>query len=593
MIYLITKYAILFLLAAICGFLLGRWWVRRSLVDVTESYSSMNQLMSEKPWEAVLTRFDQSEAHLGKRLHEEIGGLSIPEATDLSGVELQLNLLRAKIEDIPQPDIPEVDLSGVNAQLRTLLDKVTGIPQPKIPDLDLSGVEQQIKSVTEKVDAIPQPEIPELDLSGVEAQLAKMVGSIEGIPQPTIPDLDLSSLERQLSDVAFKIENLPQPEIPEVDLSGVESQVGTAIAHIAAIPKPEAVDLSEVSGRLQALEAVVANIEIPEPIAPPSITPLREDIQSLKQWIENIELAAPASDLSPVVAKIDALDRIVKAIPLPKSTDLGPLNQKLNDIEKRIKDIHIPPQTPAVNLNPLQTEIREISQLIKSLPDRVKTDPVDLSPVNEKVEHIQQLIKAIDIPAAPSFDGLETSVAKLESQIANLSQSDQLSSIDQHILSTEKTIADFSARETVLQSDIEPLQIKLDQIENKVLNTNAPDLDPVYEKLQWIKEQLDKLIEAGSTANASTPQPPRLLDSADFGEKDDLKLISGVGPKLERLLNANGIYYFWQVASWSKADIKFIDDRLDVFKGRIGRDNWVAQAKKLRKEVHMEEASEA
>jgi predicted flap endonuclease-1-like 5' DNA nuclease len=70
------------------------------------------------------------------------------------------------------------------------------------------------------------------------------------------------------------------------------------------------------------------------------------------------------------------------------------------------------------------------------------------------------------------------------------------------------------------------------------------------------------------------------------GGRDDLKLISGVGPKLEKLLNENGVYYFWQVASWNRDDIKIIDDRLDVFKGRISRDEWVKQAKNLKRQPH-------
>ncbi len=47
------------------------------------------------------------------------------------------------------------------------------------------------------------------------------------------------------------------------------------------------------------------------------------------------------------------------------------------------------------------------------------------------------------------------------------------------------------------------------------------------------------------------------------------------------MLNANGVYYFWQVADWTAADIEVVDDRLDAFRGRIERDNWVAQAKTL------------
>lgn len=80
---------------------------------------------------------------------------------------------------------------------------------------------------------------------------------------------------------------------------------------------------------------------------------------------------------------------------------------------------------------------------------------------------------------------------------------------------------------------------------------------------------------------ADTGKPANLL-SKPKGEKDDLKLISGVGPKLEDTLNSNGVFHFWQVAEWKKADIAMMDDLLS-FKGRIERDDWIKQAKKLAK----------
>ncbi|RWE36180.1 MAG: NADH-quinone oxidoreductase subunit E [Mesorhizobium sp.] len=63
---------------------------------------------------------------------------------------------------------------------------------------------------------------------------------------------------------------------------------------------------------------------------------------------------------------------------------------------------------------------------------------------------------------------------------------------------------------------------------------------------------------------------------------DDLKLISGVGPKIEGILHTLGIFTFAQVASWKKAEREWVDGYL-AFQGRIDRDNWVAQAKALAK----------
>ncbi|MGB7431113.1 MAG: NADH-ubiquinone dehydrogenase, partial [Ahrensia sp.] len=61
---------------------------------------------------------------------------------------------------------------------------------------------------------------------------------------------------------------------------------------------------------------------------------------------------------------------------------------------------------------------------------------------------------------------------------------------------------------------------------------------------------------------------------------DDLKLISGVGPKLETVLNGLGIWTFAQIMAWTPAEVAWVDDFLQ-FKGRIDRDNWIAQAQVL------------
>jgi peptide/nickel transport system ATP-binding protein len=61
---------------------------------------------------------------------------------------------------------------------------------------------------------------------------------------------------------------------------------------------------------------------------------------------------------------------------------------------------------------------------------------------------------------------------------------------------------------------------------------------------------------------------------------DDLKMISGVGPKIEGILHSLDIYSFAQVASWKKAEREWVDDHLR-FHGRIEREDWVKQAKAL------------
>lgn len=73
--------------------------------------------------------------------------------------------------------------------------------------------------------------------------------------------------------------------------------------------------------------------------------------------------------------------------------------------------------------------------------------------------------------------------------------------------------------------------------------------------------------------------PPPLLDAP--GTPDDLKLIVGIGPVIERMLYQMGIASYRQIARWSERDIDDVDARLPEFRGRIRRDGWVTQARAL------------
>lgn len=72
---------------------------------------------------------------------------------------------------------------------------------------------------------------------------------------------------------------------------------------------------------------------------------------------------------------------------------------------------------------------------------------------------------------------------------------------------------------------------------------------------------------------------PPLLDGPNA--PDDLKLIVGVGPVLERMLHQLGITTYRQIARWTDHDIDEFDAKLAEFPGRIRRDSWVVQARAL------------
>ena len=82
--------------------------------------------------------------------------------------------------------------------------------------------------------------------------------------------------------------------------------------------------------------------------------------------------------------------------------------------------------------------------------------------------------------------------------------------------------------------------------------------------------------------------PPPLLDGP--GSPDDLKLIVGIGPVLERMLQQLGVATYRQIARWSERDIDAFDAKLAEFPGRIRRDTWVTQARELHASKYGESA---
>ncbi len=97
---------------------------------------------------------------------------------------------------------------------------------------------------------------------------------------------------------------------------------------------------------------------------------------------------------------------------------------------------------------------------------------------------------------------------------------------------------------------------------------------------QWYTEVRISSI----SADGSAPAPKKAAKpAAKASEGDDLTRISGVGPVIVGKLNDMGITTFAQVAAFTPEKVAEVDEKLN-FKGRIDREGWIEQAKKLSEE---------
>jgi len=81
-----------------------------------------------------------------------------------------------------------------------------------------------------------------------------------------------------------------------------------------------------------------------------------------------------------------------------------------------------------------------------------------------------------------------------------------------------------------------------------------------------------------AAAEAPGTRPPAL--ARPEGKPDDLKQINGIGPGIERTLHRLGIFHFRQIAALTPENVTWVNRRLR-FKGRIEREDWIGQAKRL------------
>lgn len=120
-------------------------------------------------------------------------------------------------------------------------------------------------------------------------------------------------------------------------------------------------------------------------------------------------------------------------------------------------------------------------------------------------------------------------------------------------LSSAGAVAANGGDSAKLQAEIDALKLKLSETENERV---------------YLLGQVKK-AESGESIRREVP----------MDQRDDLELINGVGPVLERMLYDMGIYFFKDIAAWDAAKIEEMNEKLPNFRGRIEREGWVESAK--------------
>jgi predicted flap endonuclease-1-like 5' DNA nuclease len=149
--------------------------------------------------------------------------------------------------------------------------------------------------------------------------------------------------------------------------------------------------------------------------------------------------------------------------------------------------------------------------------------------------------------------------------------------LNEDLQAAQKELAEKSDQYAELQKQYDELMKK-----EKVMEQEAAEgkkatskLHQTEKELKEREELLKRISERKHMINYSR------IGTARMEDKDDLKMISGIGPFIEEQLHTLDIFTFEQISKFEKEDVAAVTEAIEFFPGRIERDEWVAQAKEL------------
>ncbi|MFN7165067.1 MAG: hypothetical protein ACK4P2_09650 [Hyphomonas sp.] len=535
--FLLVKIFFLLALAALLGAALAWWWMRRNFVDVTESHSELNRQV-----DAFLAQ--------GKAMTRE-------------DVEYSLKMALESYRP-PQPD------------LMPLQQKLSDIQHAfASPDPNAAALQERIGGLEQSVSAI-------------SASIASM------------RTVHLEAIDQHLRGVSARIDNLRMP-----DIDSVNTRLSALTSHVNESRLP---DLhAAIAPRLERLEQMIADIRIPDM----NLGPVHSGMAAIQVAVENLELPEP--DMAPLESRLsgiqDNLDALAAAAK-SREPDLGIVLDRVSALEMAVRDVQI----PEPDLQPIVARLAALESRLAAGPssealigtlagiesdlDVLSRRPVDLEPIYSQLGALDASLASIrtELRGQGRMESLDRRLVALQDAVLNLPQPDY-TRIDLALRSIESTF-DLGA----LEDRLTAIEYGLSAVHHMLRNRGEPpraDLEARVRAEPPTAFEPRPFPRPARIVPVPPPEPPpprrldpimrarrvddeaNLLTHAAFGTSDDLEQIVGVGPMLTELLHEVGVFYFWQIAEWTSADVDYVDGKLLHFKGRIERDDWVGQSRQL------------
>lgn len=157
--------------------------------------------------------------------------------------------------------------------------------------------------------------------------------------------------------------------------------------------------------------------------------------------------------------------------------------------------------------------------------------------------------------------------------------------------SSASAVQEYKTQVSSLESELQSSKLDLSMLrehEHTIEALKSKLKTPPIPTLKSAKKPVQKkeTSKAASKPAAGLKAPAKGLNIAAATVKDDLQVVKGIGPVMEGKLNDFGVYSYEQLGRLKKEDIEALATTLGSFPGRIDRDKWVSQSKRLFKKKY-------
>jgi predicted flap endonuclease-1-like 5' DNA nuclease len=147
-----------------------------------------------------------------------------------------------------------------------------------------------------------------------------------------------------------------------------------------------------------------------------------------------------------------------------------------------------------------------------------------------------------------------------------------LTEAKRQVTNLEQELAHHQQRYDNLKAESDSIRDLAAQLRDQLNAERVKEAKPSEEKAVIDPVEKEKRV-ADKVRSRFTP--------STWQTKNDLTLISGIGPAIQKKLNKIGIYSFQQISELTPEMIDQITKAIRFFPDRIGRDNWIGQAAAL------------